>query len=145
MILTIASIGLWILFNETAAAADFSNTPITDAEIINEFIDDGEIPPYTPPKDYYSDFYFLVFLMRFHTNIVAINSIFISVRVFDYINKSRNVKIISNTIYGARVDTMYFIVIFLVLVCGFVGMSYLSFGQHYEGYDTLKSSLRMNF
>ena len=83
--------------------------------------------------------------MQYYTNIVAINSIFISLRVFDYINKSRNVQIISNTMYGARKDIMYFIIIFIVLICGFVGMSYLSFGQHYEGYNTLKSSLRMNF
>jgi hypothetical protein len=145
MILTIGTIGLWVLYNEAGIAADFNNTPISDAEAHNELINDGEIPPYVPPKDYYSDYYFLVFLMQIHTNVVAINSIFISVRVFDYINKSRNVKIISNTMYGAREDTMYFIIIFLVLICGFVGMSYLSFGQHYEGYDTLKSSLRMNF
>jgi Polycystin cation channel len=35
--------------------------------------------------------------------------------------------------------------IFLVLIFGFVGMSYLSFGTHYAGYDTLKGSLSMNF
>ena len=70
---------------------------------------------------------------------------FISLRVFDYINKSKNVKIISNTLVGAREDTMYFILIFLVLIVGFVGMSYLSYGTQIGGYDTLKSSLRMNF
>lgn len=40
---------------------------------------------------------------------------------------------------------MYFILIFLVLIVGFVGMSYLSYGTQIGGYDTLKSSLRMNF
>jgi len=83
--------------------------------------------------------------MYIHTNIAAINTIFISLRVFDFINKTKNVKIISNTLVGAREYITYFIMIFLVLIFGFVGMSYLSFGTQFRGYDTLKSSLKMNF
>ena len=56
-----------------------------------------------------------------------------------------NVKIISNTLVGAIEYITYFIMIFLVLIFGFVGMSYLSFGTQFGGYDTLKSSLKMNF
>ena len=80
-----------------------------------------------------------------HTDIVSINTIFISVKIFDYINKSKNMKLLSMTIYRAREDTMYFILIFVVLIFGFVGMSYLSFGAHIEGYSTLSGALRMNF
>jgi len=96
-------------------------------------------------KNFYPQFYFLASLMKIHTNIAAINTVFISLRVFDFINKTKSVKILSNTLVGAREYIMYFIIIFLVLICGFVGMSYLSFGSRFGGYDTLKSSLRMNF
>lgn len=54
-------------------------------------------------------------------------------------------QLLSTTIYRAREDTLYFILIFVVLIFGFVGMSYLSFGAHLDGYSTLKSALRMNF
>ncbi len=145
MLLTFASVALWILYNQAAYFSDVTNTPITDANIVNDMIAVGEVPPYVPPKNYYPSFYFLARLIQIHTNIAAINTVFISLRVFDYINKSKNVKIIANTLSGAREDTMYFILIFLVLICGFVGMSYLSYGTQYGGYDTLKSSLRMNF
>lgn len=54
-------------------------------------------------------------------------------------------QLLSTTIYRAREDTFYFILIFVVLIFGFVGMSYLSFGAHIDGYQTLQSALRMNF
>lgn len=121
------------------------DTPITDANNTDELISVGEIPPYVPPKNFFTQFYFLSNLMYIHTNIAAINTVFISLRVFDFINKTKNVKIISNTLVGAREYITYFIMIFLVLIFGFVGMSYLSFGTQFGGYDTLKSSLKMNF
>ncbi len=96
-------------------------------------------------KDFYPDMQLTVNLFQIHTNIVSINTIFLSVKIFYYINRSKNMQLLSTTIYQAREDTMYFILIFVVLIFGFVGMSYLSFGAHLEGYSTIKSALRMNF
>lgn len=50
-----------------------------------------------------------------------------------------------NTLYRAREDTFYFIVIFVVLMLGFVGMSYLTFGSHIDGFDTVGGAFRMCF
>lgn len=83
--------------------------------------------------------------MSHHTDLVAINTVFLSVKIFDYLNKSPAIQLLSSTLYRAREDTLYFILIFIVLILGFVGLSYLSFGAHLQGFSTLLSSLRMNF
>ena len=83
--------------------------------------------------------------MQIYTTLAAINTFFITLRVFDFINKRKNLKIISNTLLNAREDLIYFIIIFLTFFFGFVGMSYLSFGTQLRGYDTLISSFKTNF
>lgn len=95
--------------------------------------------------DYYSWYYFVLSLLSNLTNLVAFNTIFLSVKVFDYFNKSRQMSLLSNTLYRAREDTIYFIVIFVVLMLGFVGMAYVSFGTQLSGYHTVGDAIRMCF
>jgi hypothetical protein len=83
--------------------------------------------------------------MRKHTDLVAINTVFLSLKIFSYLNNFPGIKLLTTTLSRAREDTLYFILIFLVLILGFVGLSHLSFGAHLQGYSTLLSSLRMNF
>jgi Polycystin cation channel len=78
--------------------------------------------------DIYSGFYFLKTILSNHANIVAFNTIFLCAKVFDFFNKSKQMSMLSNTLYRAREDTLFFIIIFLVLMLGFVGMGYVSFG-----------------
>jgi hypothetical protein len=67
MLLTFTSVGMWILYNQTAYNADVYNTPITDASDDNELISVGEIPPYVPPKNFFPQFYFLASLFSIHS------------------------------------------------------------------------------
>lgn len=80
-----------------------------------------------------------------YTNIVAINTIFLSVKVFDYMNKSKHMKMLSNTLYSSREDTLYFLIIFTIFLFGFVGMSYISFGSQLNGYNTVGNAIRSCF
>jgi hypothetical protein len=85
MVLTFSSLTIWIIYNQASYSADVYNTPITDAKVAADLILVGEIPPYVPPKNFYKEFYFLSALMQIHTNVAALNTIFISLRVFDYL------------------------------------------------------------
>lgn len=80
-----------------------------------------------------------------YTNIVAINTIFLSVKVFDYMNKSKHMNMLSNTLYSSREDTFYFLIIFTLFLFGFVGMSFLSFGQYLEDYNSIGNAIRKCF
>jgi hypothetical protein len=95
--------------------------------------------------DKYSQFYLLKEVMSTYANIVAFNTIFLCVKVFDFFNKSKQMSMLSNTLYRAREDTFFFIIIFVVLMLGFVGMAFVSFGTHLEGFDTVGGAIRMCF
>ena len=76
-----------------------------------------------------------------YTDIASFNTIFLSVKIFDFLNKSKQMRLLSNTLYRAREDTLYFIVIFITLMLGFVGLSYLSFGSSLAGYSTIPNAI----
>jgi hypothetical protein len=84
-------------------------------------------------------------LILSYTNVVAINTIFLSVKVFDYMNKSKHMKMLSNTLYKAKEDTMYFLIIFTIFLFGFVGMSYISFGPYLSDFNSIGSAIRSCF
>jgi len=54
-------------------------------------------------------------------------------------------KLLSNTLYNARIDMMFFILIFIVLMFGFVLMAYVSFGNSIVDYSDIGSAMRMCF
>ena len=80
-----------------------------------------------------------------YTNVVAINTIFLSVKVFDYMNKSKHMNMLSNTLYSSKEDTFYFLIIFSIFLFGFVGMAYLSFGTQLEDFNSIGNALRKCF
>mmetsp|Transcript_32546 Transcript_32546/g.31786 ORF Transcript_32546/g.31786 Transcript_32546/m.31786 type:complete len:112 (-) Transcript_32546:321-656(-) len=60
-------------------------------------------------------------------------------------NKSKHMKMLSNTLYMAKEDTLYFLIIFTIFLFGFVGMSFTSFGSYLSGYNTIGSAIRSCF
>ncbi len=89
---------------------------------------DFSLPPSEENSDFIPKFYEVQRLLMNYTNVVAINTIFLSVKVFDYMNKSKHMNMLSNTLYSSKEDTFYFLIIFAIFLFGFVGMSYISFG-----------------
>lgn len=89
--LAFISIAIWVFYITLARNLDLSLLPEI---LLEEQAKRQKLPgskPYDPYEslDYYSDFYFLKKLMQNYTNIVAFNTIFLSVKVFDYFNKSK--------------------------------------------------------
>jgi energy-converting hydrogenase Eha subunit G len=80
-----------------------------------------------------------------YTNVVAINTIFLSVKVFDYMNKSKHMNMLSNTLYSSKEDTFYFLIIFTIFLFGFVGMAFISFGAYLSDYNSIANSIRKCF
>lgn len=80
-----------------------------------------------------------------YTNVVAINTIFLSVKVFDYMNKSKHMNMLSNTLYSSKEDTFYFLIIFAIFLFGFVGMAYISFGAMLEDFNSIGNAVRKCF
>lgn len=80
-----------------------------------------------------------------YTNVVAINTIFLSVKVFEYMNKSKHMQLLSNTLYTAKEDTFYFLIIFAIFLFGFVGMAFISFGTQVSDFSTLGDAVRKCF
>ena len=60
MLLTSTTVAIWIIYNKAGYNADVSNTPITDAKVLNDLLSMGDVPLYVPPKNFYTEFYFLV-------------------------------------------------------------------------------------
>lgn len=83
--------------------------------------------------------------MMNYTNVVAVNTIFLSVKVFDYMNKSKHMRMLSNTLYSAKEDTFYFLIIFSIFLLGFVGMAFISFGANLEDFNSIGNAVRKCF
>lgn len=106
---------------------------------------DFALPPTEENKGFIPKFYEASVLLMNYTNVVAINTIFLSVKVFDYMNKSKHMNMLSNTLYQAKEDTFYFLIIFSIFLFGFVGMAYISFGAHLSDFNTLGNAVRKCF
>ena len=132
--LAVSSIAIWVFYIKYASLLDYKMTPVTDYYNVKAPSASSIGLPVTKsssnkdPADYYSDYYFITYLLASYTNIVSVNAIFISVKFFDYMNRSKGMSLLANTLFQAREDILYFILIFVVLMFGFVGMSYISFG-----------------
>ena len=125
--LALISIFFWIKYVNEASQIDFDLPPIVSGE---EFI----------PK-----FYNVQKLLMNYTNVVAINTIFLSIKVFDYMNKSKHMNMLSNTLSSAKPDTFYFLIIFSIFLFGFVGMAYISFGAHLSDFNSVGNAIRKCF
>jgi hypothetical protein len=125
--LATTSIIIWIRYIKLASLANF------------------DLPPTEAEANFFPKFHVVKIQLMNYTNVVAINTIFLSVKVFDYMNKSKHMKMLSNTLYKAKEDTMYFLIIFTIFLFGFVGMSYISFGSSINGYNTIGSAIRSCF
>lgn len=95
--------------------------------------------------NYYSDYTFVRGVLSNMTTMVSINMIFLSVKIFDYFNKSKQMSMISNTLYRAREDTLYFILIFVILMLGFVGMGFIYFGRQLPAYNSVSAAFMTCF
>lgn len=106
--LAITSIIQWVIYVSFAAKLDF------------------ELPP--PTNDFIPKFYEAQKLLTNYSVVVAINTIFLSSKVFDYMNKSKQMNVLSLTLESAKSDMFYYLIIFSIFLLGFVGMAYVSFG-----------------
>jgi len=125
--LALTSIVFWIYYIDGASEVDFALPPTEENE--------GFIPKFWETSQ----------LMINYTNVVAVNTIFLSVKVFDYMNKSKHMKMLSNTLYKAKEDTFYFLIIFSIFLFGFVGMAFISFGAQLSDFNSVGNAVRKCF
>jgi hypothetical protein len=125
--LSLSSILTWALYIQGAKAVDYS-FPIPEGE-----------------TDLIKRYYNVTQLMANYAGIVAFNTIFLMVKVFDFINQSRHMQMLSGTLLRASEDTMYFLIIFAIFLFGFVGMSFVSFGANLEDFSTVGFAVRKCF
>lgn len=52
-LISIFTVAIWIIYNQTAYSADIYNTPITDGNNDNDLIYLGENPLYIPTKNFF--------------------------------------------------------------------------------------------
>lgn len=84
-------------------------------------------------------------LMSKYTYVAVINTIFLSVKLFHYLNKSKHMNMLSKTLYSSKEDTFYFLVIFIILLMGFVFLAYISFGWLIYDYSSIDNAIRQCF
>ena len=83
--------------------------------------------------------------MSNYTNFCAIKTIFVSIRLLEFMKKSKHMNILTTTLYNAREDTYYFLLILACMLTGFVGMANVSFGYFLREYSTFGDAFRKCF
>ena len=92
-------------------------------------------------SDVYVEFQESVYFFQTYSDILSIQTLLLGAKVFDFLNKSSQMRKISNMVYQARYEAIYFVVVFVLLLFGFVGMSYFIFGSSLENFRNFSSAL----
>lgn len=69
----------------------------------------------------------------------------LAAKVFDFLNKSKQMMSLSTMLYQSRKAAFHFLLLFATLLLGFTGLCYLSFGSYLPGYSTFSSALATCF
>jgi hypothetical protein len=121
-IIAAASIGLWITY-------------IRKASSLKQVLEPRH------QSDVYVAFQESVYFFQTYSDILSIQTLLLGAKVFDFLNKSSQMRKISNMLYQARYEAIYFVVVFVLLLIGFVGMSYFIFGSSLESFRNFSSAL----
>ena len=75
----------------------------------------------------------------------SITTMVMVLKLLTYMNHSKQLSMLTKTINKARMDTLYFTLVLLLLLMGFVGMANITFGQDIKDFSTYGSSFRTCF
>ena len=81
-----------------------------------------------------------VIILQTYMNLSSFNILLIYFRIMNYVTINKSLSFLQDTMRVAMVDILYFLLMLLVILIGFVFMSYLSFGHKLENYNTIASA-----
>ena len=92
-------------------------------------------------EEVFAEIYNATAYMRIYNNFCGINTIFLSIRVLEYMQRSKHMNLLTTTLNNAQEDISYYILVLACLLFGFVGMANLCFGYILPGYSSFGLSL----
>lgn len=76
---------------------------------------------------------------------IAFSIIFATLKLFEFLDKSKNIRDLLNVLSGVQTDFINVLIIFLCLLYGFQAMAHLSFGQDNYEFSTMSNSFETVF
>lgn len=119
-ILTIVCIIYWLIYISTDLALNFV-LPTIDPLFHDKFTAQAVI-------------------LQTYLNISSVNILIIYFRVMNYVTVNKALRFLENTMKIAMVDILYFLIMLIVILLGFVFMAYLSFGSTLYNYRDIQTS-----
>lgn len=90
---------------------------------------------------------FIEVLGRFekYKYVVAVSTLFIALKFFEYFAGSKNMKPLVNVLVSSKGDLLNFLIIFFCFLLGYLSMSFLSFGWFVQDFSTIEKSFVVVF
>lgn len=110
----------WLVYISTDLAVNFK-LPTEDTDFHDKFSKQAEI-------------------LQTYLNLSSFNILLIYFRIMNYVAISKALSFLQDTMKEAMVDIIYFLIMLVVILMGFVFMGYLSFGHTLSHYKTIQDS-----
>jgi hypothetical protein len=91
--------------------------------------------------DYFDSSDSLARAFKYYLDLSSLNLLLIFLRLLKFMEMSRSLSFLQNTISAALVDIYFFILMIVTFMLGFVFMSYLAFGTHAESFSEISRAL----
>eukprot|EP00359_Climacostomum_virens_P003536 CAMPEP_0204911568 /NCGR_PEP_ID=MMETSP1397-20131031/9877_1 /ASSEMBLY_ACC=CAM_ASM_000891 /TAXON_ID=49980 /ORGANISM="Climacostomum Climacostomum virens, Strain Stock W-24" /LENGTH=1318 /DNA_ID=CAMNT_0052082157 /DNA_START=2525 /DNA_END=6481 /DNA_ORIENTATION=- len=95
--------------------------------------------------DYFDTTDTLARALKYYLDLSSLNLLLIFLRLLKYMQMSKSLYFLQNTISEALVDIYFFIIMLVDLMLGFVFMGYLAFGTHAQSFSTITLALITSF
>lgn len=94
----------------------------------------------TSNRDFHGDFSTQAGILEKYANISSINILLMYFRIMNYVTINKALSFLQDTMNAAMIDILYFLIMLVVILMGFVFMAYLSFGHTLAHYKTISNS-----
>jgi hypothetical protein len=94
----------------------------------------------TKDADFHQKFSAQASLMEKYTNISSFNILLMYFRIMNYVTINKALSFLQDTMSVAMIDILYFLIMLVVILMGFVFMAYLSFGHTLAHYKSISDS-----
>lgn len=119
-VLSIVCVIYWFMYICSDLALNF-RLPTNDSHFHDKFSDQVKI-------------------LEIYINLSSINILLMYFRIMNYVTINKALSFLQDTMSAAMVDIVYFLIMLVVILMGFVFMAYLSFGHTLEHYKTISNS-----
>ena len=119
-LLSLACVIYWLVYISSSVATSLT-LPVTQANFHDLFSEQANI-------------------LQTYLNLSSFNILLIYFRIMNYVTINKALRFLQDTMRIAMVDILYFLVMLMIILIGFVFMAYLSFGHTLAHYKTIQEA-----